>query len=563
MLDRLPPAGTVTVTFDKNDSDSDEVVTEQQVRWANLGDRVILMPEEPNRVGWRFMGWNTAANGSGTPFLPSTTVNNNKTVYAQWEEIIVAIDQFLLTINQTNGGTVTPSYRVVRVGEAVEIVAIPNTGWGFLRWERVEGGTVAFGNINNASTTVTLTSEQTTIIRAVFEMTYEATLDYSIFDPPIPITIPHNINSIRIVGRGNHEFNTNIVVANRVNPLRIEFQNFVTQAAIGMHGISSTSNIPIDLYFSGVNKIVGGVGINVTAAGQNAGRGSNGISSVGAVNIYTIGHYKTTIEGGNGGTAGNNNNNGNRAGNAGDGGHGITAFNVNMYGVFYVIGGNGGTGGIFGNPGGLGGAGGHGIVANNIDLCGDFNVIGGNGGLGGRGGDRGTGVSNNGRDGGAGGNGGTAIHASSQVIFSQSMLFADIVGGTGGTGGRGGNTDSSTSYGGWGGRGGRGGHGIEGNEVTLNLAVMTLSVRGGAGGIGGGAGRGFRAAGQEGRRGATGGDGGNAVYYTTTIVNYFSLELFKGGAGGTGGDGGPMNGGARTGPQGHSGAAGGAVENKA
>jgi hypothetical protein len=351
---------------------------------------------------------------------------------------------------------------------------------------------------------------------------HEVTIDFSstFSTPSNPITIPQDINSVRIIGRGtSHVFNTHIVVANRVNPLIIELQNFTMQAPVGMDGIRSTSNSALELRFSGINRITGGAGTNA-AAGQNGGRGGNGIYSVGTVSIYSIGQQISTIVGGNGGTVS-------------DGG----------------------------NPGGRGGDGGHGISANNINLRGEFNLRGGNGGQGGRGANN-SGIGNHGRNGGAGGNGGIAVFTSGQVTFSQGMRFADIVGGTGGTGGRGGNGTSTSTYGGHGGIGGRGGHGIEGNMVTLNLSVMELFVRGGAGGTGGGAGSGTRAAGQTGRRGATGGNGGNAVYYTSTIVNNFSLSLFAGGDGGTGGHGGSMSGGASNGSRGHNGEDGGRIVQK-
>lgn len=345
---------------------------------------------------------------------------------------------------------------------------------------------------------------------------YDVTADFSsIFTtPPQILTITHDINSIRLIGRGDYVFTTHIVIENRVNSLRMEFQNFAMQAPDGKHGISSTSNSALELRFSGVNRITGGVGENT----WHGGRGGNGIYSGGTVSIHTIGQQRTIIAGGSGRAGGNN-----------------------------------------GNPGGRGGDGGHGIVANNVNLRGEFYVTGGNGGQGGTGYSRGGGLVNHGRTGGGGGNGGTAILASGQVTFSPAMRFAGIVGGIGGAGGRGGDTASTSSYGGWGGTGGRGGHGIEGNVVTLNLAAMQLSVRGGAGGAGGAAGRGIRAAGQRGRTGATGGNGGNAVYYTSSSVNDFSERLFVGGAGGAGGAGGPMGGGANTGFTGNWGQVGGTI----
>ena len=43
----------------------------------------------PERIGYRFTGWNTASNGNGTPYPASATysANENETLYAQWEAV--------------------------------------------------------------------------------------------------------------------------------------------------------------------------------------------------------------------------------------------------------------------------------------------------------------------------------------------------------------------------------------------------------------------------------------------------------------------------------------------
>jgi uncharacterized repeat protein (TIGR02543 family) len=51
-------------------------------------------PPDPSRSGWNFTGWNTAANGSGGAFTADTVVNDNITVYAQWEENFIVEQSF-------------------------------------------------------------------------------------------------------------------------------------------------------------------------------------------------------------------------------------------------------------------------------------------------------------------------------------------------------------------------------------------------------------------------------------------------------------------------------------
>ncbi len=73
----------VTVTFDKNGGDTEAVPGSMTVA---SGSAVGKLPAEPARANHTFLGWNTAADGSGDPFTANTTVTADITVYAQWEE---------------------------------------------------------------------------------------------------------------------------------------------------------------------------------------------------------------------------------------------------------------------------------------------------------------------------------------------------------------------------------------------------------------------------------------------------------------------------------------------
>ncbi|MCL1846824.1 MAG: InlB B-repeat-containing protein [Coriobacteriia bacterium] len=81
--DSVPVIITYWVTFDGNGGDvlvADE--TREVVALDSLG---ADMPDDPTRAGFVFIGWNTAANGSGTAFSASTPVTDDITVYAQWD----------------------------------------------------------------------------------------------------------------------------------------------------------------------------------------------------------------------------------------------------------------------------------------------------------------------------------------------------------------------------------------------------------------------------------------------------------------------------------------------
>lgn len=74
-----------------------------------------------------------------------------------------------LTIGASGAGSVSPNGMVtVAERESIDIVATPDGGYNFLRWEKVGGtGEVVFGNATQAATTVGLTGGSATI-QAVF-----------------------------------------------------------------------------------------------------------------------------------------------------------------------------------------------------------------------------------------------------------------------------------------------------------------------------------------------------------------------------------------------------------
>jgi uncharacterized repeat protein (TIGR02543 family) len=95
------------VTFNKNNTDGTEASPRTKpVTTPSM--TVVTLPIEPIRPGgWTFDGWNTKADGSGTPFTAATPVTGNITVYAQW-------------IGSGSGGT--PWFIVFRVVDAAPLL---------------------------------------------------------------------------------------------------------------------------------------------------------------------------------------------------------------------------------------------------------------------------------------------------------------------------------------------------------------------------------------------------------------------------------------------------------
>ncbi len=73
---------TNTITFNRNGGDTD---ADPKRKTVVSGESLVTLPKEPARSGYTFMGWNTKADGSGTPFTGNTPVDAHITVYAQWK----------------------------------------------------------------------------------------------------------------------------------------------------------------------------------------------------------------------------------------------------------------------------------------------------------------------------------------------------------------------------------------------------------------------------------------------------------------------------------------------
>jgi uncharacterized repeat protein (TIGR02543 family) len=80
-----PPANTSLITFNSNGgSDSDYFMYQATGTSGNLPDRTSFL-----RTGFEFVGWNSAANGSGTTYAlgGAITISADTTLFAQWSRI--------------------------------------------------------------------------------------------------------------------------------------------------------------------------------------------------------------------------------------------------------------------------------------------------------------------------------------------------------------------------------------------------------------------------------------------------------------------------------------------
>lgn len=112
----------------------------------------------PTRTGYRFTGWNTKADGSGTAYTSgSVSTLENLTLYAQW------VKTYTVTASGENG-TVTGNTGTFTDGDTTVLTATPNPGYKFVKWI-LNGG--AAGTVTDNPMSILV--NQNLSITAVFE----------------------------------------------------------------------------------------------------------------------------------------------------------------------------------------------------------------------------------------------------------------------------------------------------------------------------------------------------------------------------------------------------------
>ena len=125
----------------------------------------IIPNTVPTKSGYRFMGWNTASDGSGTTYQPGDSIErviilmpptpgthtSNATMYAVWAKEVT------VTFN-ANGGTTPTASKTVAVGQIYGTLPTPTrTDYIFTGWYDAQSG----GNRVTADTVVTTNTNHT------------------------------------------------------------------------------------------------------------------------------------------------------------------------------------------------------------------------------------------------------------------------------------------------------------------------------------------------------------------------------------------------------------------
>ena len=150
----VTPTPMYTVTFNSNGGSGS--MTPQS---ANVS--TALTTNTFTRTSYNFSGWNTLANGTGTPYANGATYpfSASTTLYAQW----TGSTTYILTMspNPAAGGTASDLTGGSHAsGASVSIQATAGSGYKFISWTAAAG---TFGSASAATTTFTMPAQAVTV----------------------------------------------------------------------------------------------------------------------------------------------------------------------------------------------------------------------------------------------------------------------------------------------------------------------------------------------------------------------------------------------------------------
>lgn len=138
-------AADITVDFDANGGEG------TMTTWTGKPNTSFDLPKNTfTRENYTFIGWNTKADGTGTPYADKATVNfsENTTLYAQWTvDPVITFD--------ANGGKGTMGTQTVKSNEATALTAntFTRADYDFTGWNTAKDGTgTAYADKANITT---------------------------------------------------------------------------------------------------------------------------------------------------------------------------------------------------------------------------------------------------------------------------------------------------------------------------------------------------------------------------------------------------------------------------
>jgi len=133
-----------TLTYDGNGSDGGVVPTDGSSPYTHGATATVLGAGTMTRSGFNFIGWNTAADGSGTSYAESDTftIRENTTLYAQW--LSAALVTLTHDGNGSTGGSVPVDPSSPHTSGSTATVLAPGSltrnSYSFASWNTAADG---------------------------------------------------------------------------------------------------------------------------------------------------------------------------------------------------------------------------------------------------------------------------------------------------------------------------------------------------------------------------------------------------------------------------------------
>jgi uncharacterized repeat protein (TIGR02543 family) len=161
---------TYTVTYNNNGGTG--TMTDANSPYV-AGSTVTVLANTFTRDGFEFVSWNTQADGNGTEIGATFVINNDTTLYAQWEEVQQASgvmfssgdvpnpDDGMPDDDPTASGSYTiPADKIPRFINGAEVALGKNTAYSFTSWKRSDNNELCYpGDTITFTGAITLTAQ--------------------------------------------------------------------------------------------------------------------------------------------------------------------------------------------------------------------------------------------------------------------------------------------------------------------------------------------------------------------------------------------------------------------
>ncbi|MBK9575684.1 MAG: InlB B-repeat-containing protein [Fibrobacteres bacterium] len=129
---------TYSVTYDANGATSGTAPTDPATYLAAASVTVLGNTGSLAKTGYTFVGWNTAADGSGASFAPAASFamgSANVTLHAKWR----ALPYRVIAITDGHGAVTPSDTQTVAFGNTIRLRSTPEAGYHFANWSVVRG----------------------------------------------------------------------------------------------------------------------------------------------------------------------------------------------------------------------------------------------------------------------------------------------------------------------------------------------------------------------------------------------------------------------------------------